>query len=132
MNLYFPSDQILFSYFSSSCRQFTPILMDFYDKYAQEKNFEIIYLGSGGDEQSFNRFYKEMPWLTLEFKEQNKRKILQEKFRVPSVPTLILLDGDTGKVICKYAKDKIEFDDTTGEEFPWFNIKENKPACTLL
>lgn len=108
--------------------------MDFYNKYAKEKNFEIIYLGSDGDEQSFNRFYQEMPWLTLEFKEQKKRKILQEKFRVPSVPMLILLDGDTGKVICKYAKDKIEFDDTTGVEFPWPSQEKNYPAkpCTLL
>ncbi|CAF1306990.1 unnamed protein product [Adineta ricciae] len=52
------------------CRGFTPILVDFYNKYGSEKNLEIIFISSDNDEESFNEYYQEMPWLTLDFKER--------------------------------------------------------------
>ncbi|CAF4876620.1 unnamed protein product, partial [Rotaria sp. Silwood1] len=39
------------------CRGFTPILIDFYKKHSEDKNFEIIFISSDNDEESFNDYY---------------------------------------------------------------------------
>ena len=60
-----------------------------------------------------------MPWLTLNYQEQEKKEELSEKFSVSGIPTLILLDADSGDIICKDAREQIQNQDKTGEHFPW-------------
>jgi hypothetical protein len=67
-----------------------------------------------------------MPWLTLDHKEQEKKEELDEKFSISGIPTLILFDGDSGDIICKDAKDKIQNKDKEGEHFPWKNQEEKE------
>ena len=50
------------------CRGFTPQLAQFYKKYAESKNFEIIFASSDSSVEKFKEYYDEMPWLALEFK----------------------------------------------------------------
>ncbi|CAF3969106.1 unnamed protein product, partial [Rotaria sordida] len=64
-------DKIIGLYFSAHwcppCRNFTPILIEFYKKHAETKKFEIIFISSDNDEDSFNEYYEDMPWLALDY-----------------------------------------------------------------
>ncbi len=101
------------------CATFTPILIKFYKKYAEEKNLEIIFISSDEDEESFDEYYKDMPWLKLEYQQRKKAEELEKKFKVDGIPTLVLLDGDSGDVICADAVNQIADEDPKGENFPW-------------
>ena len=94
-------------------------MINFYNKYSKDKNFEIIFISWDEDKKSFDEYYKDMPWLKVDQKAQDIRDQLYDKFHVSSIPTLILLDGNSGDVISQDATEKIEYDDKTGENFPW-------------
>ncbi len=101
------------------CRGFTPILTEFYNKYHEDKNFEIIFISSDRDKESFDEYYSSMPWFTLDYKERKKKEELGKKYNVTGIPTFILLDGDSGDIICKDARNQIQQEDPNGEKFPW-------------
>jgi thiol-disulfide isomerase/thioredoxin len=101
------------------CCAFTPKLIKFYKKHAEEKNLEIIFIGSDEDEESFNEYYKKMPWLKLDFQERKKAEELETKFKVNGIPRLVLLDGDSGDLITDDGRNQIEEEDPEGENFPW-------------
>ena len=101
------------------CRNFTPVLIEFYKEHHKEKNFEIIFISSDRDAESFNEYYNDMPWFALDFKDRKKKEELTKKFHITGIPTILLLDGDSGDIICKDARDKIQHKDTRGESFPW-------------
>jgi thiol-disulfide isomerase/thioredoxin len=60
-------DKTIGLFFSAnSCeksKKFLPILIDFYNEYSEDKRFEIVFISADDDEESFNKSYKEMPWL---------------------------------------------------------------------
>ena len=117
---FFPFE--LFVFFLSRCppcRGFTPILIDFYKAYANEKNFEILFISSDRDQKAFDDYIKDMPWLALSYSERKKKEELGKRFQISGIPTLVLLDGDTGEVLCKDARDRIQHKDLRGESFPW-------------
>ena len=95
------------------------MLIEFYKTHGEEKNFEIIFISSDRDEKAFNEYYKDMPWLTLHYSERKKKEELGKKFHITGIPILLLLDGDSGDIICKDARDKIQHKDIRGEHFPW-------------
>lgn len=101
------------------CRAFTPKLVEFYRTHAKEKNFEIIYISSDQDERQYEEYYKEMPWLRFDFRQQRKRDKLMKVFKVTGIPQLILFDGDTGNILCTNAMEQIQYRDKKGELFPW-------------
>ncbi|CAF1099454.1 unnamed protein product [Rotaria sp. Silwood1] len=115
--------KIIGLYFSAHwcppCRKFTPILVEFYKTHAEKKNFEIIFISSDRDENSFNEYYNDMPWLVLDYKERKKKEELGKKYNVTGIPKLILLDGDSGDNVCTDARNQVQFEDTKGEKFPW-------------
>lgn len=60
------------------CRKFTPMLAEFYKKLKgsdKGKDFEIIFVSSDADDNAFNDYYKEMPWLALKF-DQRAAKVI--------------------------------------------------------
>jgi nucleoredoxin len=128
IGLYFSAHWYVFFYFIEfkfccircpPCRRFTPVLIRFYKDHAEEKKFEIIFMSSDENEESFNEYYKDMPWLALDYKEKDKKEELSSKFGVTGIPTFILLDSDSGNIICTNARQQIETNDTKGENFPW-------------
>lgn len=101
------------------CRGFTPILIEFYKSYAEEKNLEIIFISSDRNKNAFEDYYKEMPWLTLDYEDRKKKDDLTKQYQITGIPTLILFDGDSGEILCQDARDEIQHKDTKGERFPW-------------
>ena len=56
------------------CRGFTPKLVDCYKKIQEtHKNFEIIFVSSDSDEEHFDEYWKEMPWMALPFGDDRKQ-----------------------------------------------------------
>ena len=62
----------LSAYSCEKSKEFLPTLINFYNQCSEEKKFEIIFI-SVDDEESFNKCYKEMPWLALGFEHKNLR-----------------------------------------------------------
>lgn len=67
--------KILGLYFSAHwcgpCRAFTPNLVKFYESFKEtntgDEELEIVFVSSDRDEVAFEEYYKEMPWLSLNF-----------------------------------------------------------------
>ncbi|CUG90309.1 tryparedoxin, putative [Bodo saltans] len=111
----------VFLYFSASwcppCRGFTPQLGAFYDKFAKDKNFEVVFVSWDEEEDDFNGYYEKMQWATLPFDEA-KSKELTQTFNVESIPTLIGIDADSGEIVTRSARTMV-VKDPEGEKFPW-------------
>ncbi|XP_034908653.1 probable nucleoredoxin 1 [Populus alba] len=90
-------------YFSGSwcgpCRNFTPLLVEVYEQLSSKGDFEVVFISSDGDDESFNTYFSEMPWLAIPFSDTETRKRLKEVFKVRGIPTLVIFDTN-GKVSC--------------------------------
>jgi len=98
------------------CRNFTPVLADFYKKNKENKNFEIIFSSRDKDEKSYKEYYSEMPWLSLPFPEQRNSE-LADLFEFEGIPHLVFVDYE-GKIVCSDATDRLR-EDPEGTDFPW-------------
>jgi len=101
------------------CRQFTPSLINTYKKLKQEdKKFEVVFVSADNDQHMFDEYFATMPWLAIPYSDSKMRDLLNNMFEVEGIPTLVLIDGVTGKVITKTATDILTAD-PEGKEFPW-------------
>ncbi|XP_076076116.1 nucleoredoxin-like [Mytilus galloprovincialis] len=112
------SGKVVGLYFSAHwcppCRSFTPELARKYTKYKQQyPSFEIVFVSSDRSENDFDSYFSEMPWLALPFNEEGKKNKLMAQFGVRGIPALVILNGDTGKVISKDGRA-----DTASETYP--------------
>nr|DAD30920.1 TPA_asm: hypothetical protein HUJ06_009771 [Nelumbo nucifera] len=93
-------------YFSGSwcgpCRRFTPILAEVYQELSSKGDFEVVFVSSDRDDDSFGKYFSEMPWLAIPFADSGARQRLKELFQVRGIPNLVVLDG-TGKVLSERA-----------------------------
>ena len=76
------TDRVIGLYFSAHwcppCRGFTPKLVEFYESFKSSKkgeNFEIVFISSDRDDESFQEYFKEMPWLALPFADRECKVI---------------------------------------------------------
>ncbi|KMT07242.1 hypothetical protein BVRB_6g148750 [Beta vulgaris subsp. vulgaris] len=95
------SGKILGLYFSASwcppCRGFTPSLIEVYKELSSKGDFEIVFISSDRDEESFQGYFSKMPWLAIPLSDNATIKSLKEKFSVMGIPHLVFLDKD-GKI----------------------------------
>ena len=75
-----PSGGVLGLYFSAHwcppCRGFTPKLAEWYKTVKSGPNgskFEIVFVSSDKDEQSFSEYFAEMPWHALPFSDRDRK-----------------------------------------------------------
>jgi thiol-disulfide isomerase/thioredoxin len=122
-------DKVFALYFSAHwcppCRGFTPKLAEWYSKDLKAKGLEVIFVSSDRDEDSFKGYYKEMPWLALDYSQRKEKELLSNHFGVEGIPSLVILDKD-GSVINKEGRNAIS-GDPTGADFPW----HPKPVGTV-
>ena len=119
---------------SGSCKQFIPPLVEVYNKLAEEKSLEIVYVPVSvagrprDDEESFEELVALMPWLAVDKRSVHKR--LTRRFQIRQIPMLVLLDAqgetvhrDISPAITKIVDGCAEYADL----FPWsekLNIKQ--------
>ena len=116
-------------YFSASwcgpCRRFTPKLVEVYSELSPKGDFEIIFVSGDEDEESFNGYFSEMPWLAIPFSDSETRSRLDELFKVMGIPHLVLLD-ETGKVSTDEGVEIIQEYEEDGYPFTPEKIRELK------
>lgn len=87
MGLYFSA------HWNTPCRNFTPELVEIYNKLLKKgEAFEIVFL-SCDEEEDYEEYCASMPWLALPFGD-NAEHNLCRCFRVKGIPTLIILGSD--------------------------------------
>jgi nucleoredoxin len=88
--------------------------------------FEIIFVSSDRDDQSFKDYHGEMPWLAVPFDDKNRAKALNKLFEVDGIPAFVIVEGDTGKLVNANGRGVVT-NDPDANEFPWYP----KPANDL-
>ncbi|CAK9004312.1 Nucleoredoxin [Durusdinium trenchii] len=119
----------LMLYFSASwcppCRQFSPILIECYNKLIEDgKDVELIYISSDRTQEDYDGYFAKMPWLAIPFGDDRK-DTLSSRFGVEGIPTLIMLDQERA-VLNKGLREYVT-NDPVGADFPW----APKPVLTL-
>lgn len=99
------------------CRGFTPSLCEWYKKYSKELgNFEMIFNSWDRDEDSFNSYYKDMPFATRQWKDKSVKEDLDKLFEVSGIPKLVVLDAKTGSLITGEGRAGVS---AKPDGFPW-------------
>jgi len=106
-------------YFSASwcgpCKHFTPNLSKTYEKLKEEgKKFEIIFVSLDREEDAFEKYHSIMPWSSIPYDDKTREE-LAFSHNVESIPTLLIFDTKTGKLITDQGVMKV----TSGAEYPW-------------
>lgn len=60
-----------------------------------------------------------MPWLAIDYDEDDVKELLNEKYEIQGIPTFVLIDGDSCEMIQADARSPIQFSDKEGKDFPW-------------
>jgi len=89
-------DKYLMLYFSAHwcppCRDFTPILSKAYTKLKTGRDdFELVFISSDKDEESFKEYFKEMSFCALPYELRDTKNDLSKKYGVSGIPKLIML-----------------------------------------
>ena len=132
-------------YFSASwcgpCRRFTPNLVEVYQDLAARGDFEVVFISSDRDEESFNGYFSKMPWLSIPFSDMETLKRLKEFFKVRGIPHLVIIDAngkvsidDGTKIVMDHGVDGYPF---TAEKMNFLieqeaAAKENQSLSSLL
>jgi nucleoredoxin len=113
------------------CRGFTPQFAEWYTKDLKEKGLEVVFVSSDNDEGAFNEYFGEMPWLALPYENRDAKAELSKKYKVQGIPSVVILDAQTGATITRDGREAVS-GDPTGEKLPWTPpTKEEKKAMAI-
>merc|ERR1711988_1746278 len=84
----------------------------------KSKGLEVVFVSSDKDEEQFKDYFKEMPWLALDFEDRKRKAQLSGMFGVRGIPALVIVDTD-GSVITKEGRGALS-SDPQGAKFPWY------------
>eukprot|EP01116_Phalansterium_solitarium_P003545 TRINITY_DN14363_c0_g1_i1.p2 TRINITY_DN14363_c0_g1~~TRINITY_DN14363_c0_g1_i1.p2 ORF type:complete len:417 (-),score=158.92 TRINITY_DN14363_c0_g1_i1:98-1348(-) len=101
------------------CRAFTPKLVETYKKLkAANKKFEVVFVSGDNDPNQFKKYFAEMPWLAVDYDDDETKQTLNERYGIEGIPALVLVDAKTGQLISDNARSAVDAD-PEGAEFPW-------------
>jgi thiol-disulfide isomerase/thioredoxin len=117
------NQEIVGLYFSGGwcepCQQFTPTLVAAYNAVrAAGGAFQVVFVSMDRDADQFRRYHATMPWPALPFERRDTAKALADQFVVKSIPTLILFDRATGRIVNLNGVETVA-KDKAGVLFPW-------------
>lgn len=125
---------VLGLYFSAHwcppCRGFTPVLSKKYTELKKTKDFELVFVSSDKDENSFNDYHKEMTFLAMPFANRDGKAELSKHFGVSGIPALVFVEAATGKLINDEGRGAISAD-TYIQDFPYYPKPVNDIGATL-
>ena len=78
------------------CRQFTPMLANWYK--TVQNQVEIVFLSADHDENGFQSYFASHPWAAVAY-DDDTREQLMATLKVSGIPRLVVLDGQTGKIV---------------------------------
>lgn len=89
------------------CRAFTPKLVEFRDKYA-EQGFEIVFVSLDNSDRERKAYIKgeKMKWLMVSGARSREAEKLSKRFQVSGIPSLIILSPD-GKTITENGRSDV-------------------------
>lgn len=80
------------------CWNFTQALVGIYEQLKSSgRNFEIVYVSSDEDSETFNSYHACMPWLAIPFPDLETKKALNQKFDIEGIPCLVILQPNDNK-----------------------------------
>ena len=94
----FVSADVVGLYFSGAwcvpCQRFTKVLARTYQELkARGKNMEVVFISEDEDEERMDQYYRDMPWLALQWADVERLKDqLQKSYACDSFPHLVLID----------------------------------------
>lgn len=97
------------------CRGFTPKLAQYYNEGLKDK-MEIIFCSSDRDQESFDSYRKEQPWLAMPFEDREGKDTLSKLCDVQGIPSFQIFSAD-GTLITSEGRAAVE-NDPKGNEFP--------------
>jgi len=133
------ADKTLLIYFSAHwcppCRGFTPTLAQFYNKYRESKNFEVIFVSKDSSQEEFDSYFATHPWLAVPYENTELKSKLVKYLPHSGIPTLAMLsaDGEIQRMNTRMCL----VHDKEGEEYPWpvdtfFNPREINDKYTVI
>jgi len=113
-----PTTKVLYNkhiiglYFSGAhcppCKTFTPILSQLYEDIKEDyQDFEIIFISSDKDQESFNKYFSTMPWYALPFYKRDLKDKLCIEYDIKKIPSLVFIDNE-GNLLNKNGKQLVE------------------------
>jgi len=105
------------AYWCPPCLGFTPKLAEWYSKSLQAKGLEIVFVSSDREEDAFQNYFGEMPWLALPYEDRDGKEALSKVFGVNGIPSFHIIEHD-GTVINNGGRGAVG-GDPEGAEFPW-------------
>ncbi|CAF1158912.1 unnamed protein product, partial [Rotaria magnacalcarata] len=77
------------------CRRFTPKLAEAFKRLSNEvkKKFDMVSVSCNENSESFDEYFKEMPWKALPFSDRDRSTQLGEKYGVEGIPALIIVSS---------------------------------------
>ncbi|GAB4822764.1 hypothetical protein N2152v2_009810 [Parachlorella kessleri] len=100
------------------CRQFTPLLVQTYNKLrAEGKEFEVVFVSSDKSLPQFQEYFGQMPWRAVPFDDVGTRRRLSQQFSVMGIPTLAIVAPD-GRILTANGRAAV-MRDPQGTQFPW-------------
>lgn len=107
---------------SPSSRAFTSTLADMYTRISMDRSpgrrWRVIYVPHDRHIGEFEDHLGMMPWCSLAFGDVRRVAALNTRFAVLGVPTVVMLDCVTGRVIAHDVRPDIQAD-PKGLDFPW-------------
>jgi Thioredoxin-like len=99
-------------------KEFTPQLVEFYEKCCRSNDnsnddnniMEIVYVSSDDNRTMFLETFADMPWLAMDGDDEGTRlkHSLATKLKVFRLPSLLILNVETGHFITDYARHQVE------------------------
>eukprot|EP00052_Salpingoeca_macrocollata_P020270 m.170017 g.170017 ORF g.170017 m.170017 type:complete len:416 (+) comp21212_c0_seq1:174-1421(+) len=105
------------------CRGFTPKLVEWFknfeENHPEKGKMAVVFASSDRSESDFNEYYAEMHGFhAVPFADRKAKDTLSQKFKVQGIPTLVIVDAQTGNLVTRDGR-SIVTNDPKAEGFPF-------------